>query len=204
MDRRAHWDHVYETKPLDTVSWYQRYPQRSVQQVQKYARPSQSVLDVGAGASYLIDALLGAGYANLIALDVSPTALERVKSRLGARATEVRWVVGDVSGSPELPTVDLWHDRATLHFLTTRHEQVAYAKLAAKTVKAGGHLAIAAFAPDGPERCSGLDVQRHSGASLSKLFGTDFELLEENRDSHSTPAGAEQIFCWTVFRRRDG
>lgn len=202
MDRAAHWNQVYDTRPAKSVSWYQGHPTRSIEYIEKYAVPSQHIIEVGAGASALIDALLEAGYRYLTALDISATALARVQSRLASRAAFVQWVVADITQSPELPKADLWHDRAVLHFVTSRDEQRAYAELAAKTVKPGGHLVIAAFAPDGPERCSGLPVQRHDSASLSVLFGTQFELVEEAREVHRTPSDAEQRFCWAVFRRR--
>jgi hypothetical protein len=202
MDRSTHWDQIYQTKNPDSVSWYQERPIRSLEYIQKYSVPSQRIIEVGAGASALIDALLQSGFGHLTALDVSAAALARVQSRLGPRAVGVQWIVADITQSPELPTADLWHDRAVLHFLTSHDEQRSYAELAAKTILSGGHLIIATFAPDGPERCSGLPVRRHDGASLSTLFGAQFDLVEETRDVHRTPSGAEQRFCWTVFRRR--
>lgn len=202
MDRQSHWNRVYETETLDTVSWYERYPNRSLAYIQKYTTASQRVIDVGAGASPLTGALLDLGYANPVALDVSPTGLECAEARLGARAEHVTWIVADITRNPELPPVDLWHDRAVLHFLTDEADQMAYAKLAARTVAGAGHLVVATFAPDGPERCSGLLVHRYDGSSLTKLFQSAFELLEEAREIHVTPSGAEQRFTWTVFRRR--
>ena len=202
MDRESHWNKVYETKEPDTVSWYQRRPERSIGHVRKFAEMTQQVIDVGAGASMLIDALLDAGYVHPIVLDVSVAALERTKARLGARAKRVHWVVADVTQDLDLPMVDLWHDRAALHFLTDAADRANYARLAARTVRPAGHLVIATFAPDGPERCSGLPVQRHDGKSLGNLFDGEFEFVQEEREVHLTPAGAEQHFCWTVFRRR--
>lgn len=202
MDRQSHWNRVYETKAPDTVSWYERYPNRSLAYIQKYATVAQRVIDVGAGASPLAGALLDLGYANPLALDVSATGLECAEARLGARAEHVTWIVADITRNPELPPVDLWHDRAVLHFLTDEADQMAYAHLAAKTVTRDGHLVVATFAPDGPERCSDLLVHRYDGSSLAKLFESAFELLEEAREVHVTPTGAEQRFTWTVFRRR--
>ncbi len=204
MDSESHWNRVYETKEPDAVSWYQRSPERSIGYIQKFAETTQRVIDVGAGASLLIDTLLDAGYVRPIVLDVSAAGLERAKARLGARAARVHWVVADVTDDVELPTVDLWHDRATLHFLTDAADQANYARLAARTVRPAGHLVIATFAPDGPERCSGLPVQRHDGKSLGSLFDGEFEFVQEEHEVHVTPARAEQHFCWTVFRRRQG
>ena len=170
--------------------------------IQKFAEPTQRVIDVGAGASLLVDALLDAGYRHPIVLDVSASGVEHAKTRLGKLADFVQWIVADVTLDPILPAVDLWHDRAALHFLTDSVDQTSYAKLAARTVRPAGHLVIATFAPDGPERCSGLPVQRHDGRSLGDLFEGEFEFVQEEREVHLTPAGAEQHFCWTVFRRR--
>lgn len=202
MDRVSHWNRVYETKPADTVSWYQRDPVRSAAYITKYTEPSQTVIDVGAGASHLVDALLDIGYRNLIVLDVSSAALDLAKARLGSRADLVQWVVADVTKQPKLPQADLWHDRAVLHFLTETEDQAAYRDLVTSTVVPSGHLVLATFALDGPERCSGLAVQRHNAASLGKLLGSEFELLSEEGEVHVTPSGTEQRFCWTVFRRR--
>lgn len=202
MDRQSHWNRVYETKTQDTVSWYQRYPNRSLDYIRKYSTATQRVIDVGAGTSSLTGVLLDLGYSNLVALDLSSAGLERAEARLGSRAEQVTWIVADITRDPELPVVQLWHDRAVLHFLTDEADQLAYAKLAAKTVTGGGHLVVATFAPDGPERCSGMLVHRYDGSSLAQLFETAFELLEEAREVHVTPTGAEQRFTWTVFRRR--
>jgi trans-aconitate methyltransferase len=202
MDRKSHWDRVYETKKPDTVSWYENNPSRSLGYIQRYSDPSHRVMDVGAGASLLADVLLDLGYANLIALDVSGAGLDRAEARLGERAKQVNWIVADITKNPELPMVDLWHDRAVLHFLTDEADQAAYARLAARTVNGSGHLVIATFAPDGPERCSGLLVHRHDGSSLAKLFESAFDLLEVARETHLTPSGGEQRFTWAVFRRK--
>ncbi len=139
-----------------------------------------------------------------IALDVSAVGLECAKARLGALAERVHWVAADVTQDPFLPAVDLWHERATLHFLTDPGNRASYARLAARTVRPSGHLVIATFAPDGPERCSGLPVQRHDGKSLGNLFDGEFEFVQEDREVHLTPTGAEQRFSWSLFRRRSG
>ncbi len=202
MDRESHWNRVYETRQPDTVSWYERSPERSLAYVRKFAGLSQKVIDVGAGGSLLVDALLDVGFERPVVLDVSAAGLDHAKTRLGARAKLVQWVVADITKNPSLPAVDLWHDRAALHFLTEASNQFAYSQLASRTVRPGGHLVIATFALDGPETCSGLPVQRHDSASLTKLLGTDFELLEKDREIHTTPSGTEQRFSWVVFQRR--
>ncbi len=202
MDRASHWNRVYGSKPHSTVSWYQPNPERSLATLQRWASTSQKVLDVGGGASLLVDGLLDAGYERPVVLDVSAAALEQVKTRLGPRAGLVDWVVADITSAPVLPKVHLWHDRAVCHFLTEAQDQAAYAELAAKTVHSGGWLVIACFALGGPERCSGLAVQRHDGASLSVLLGPEFDLLEQSCEVHTTPTGTGQAFVWTVFRRQ--
>jgi SAM-dependent methyltransferase len=202
MDREAHWNRVYETKQPNAVSWYQRSPDKSLAYIRKLTNVTQKIIDVGGGASVLVDALLDAGYERPIVLDVSAAGLERAKNRLGSRATLVEWLVADVTTAPALPPVDLWHDRAVLHFLTEPADQAAYAALAGRTVRPGGHVVLATFAPDGPEKCSGLSVQRHDGASVARLLGPSFDLSEEDREVHLTPSGGEQRFSWVVLRRR--
>jgi SAM-dependent methyltransferase len=202
MDAESHWNQVYRSKSPDDVSWYQLRPATSLRIIEKYAGPSFRILDIGAGASTLVDALLDARYPRPVLLDISAAALDHTRLRLGARASLVDWVVGDVTKEPALPVVDLWHDRAVLHFLIESADQESYARLASRTVRPGGHVVIATFAPDGPERCSGLRVCRHDGRSVAALLGPGFELLEEERETHRTPAGMEQRFCWSILRSR--
>jgi SAM-dependent methyltransferase len=201
QDSQAHWNRVYKDKAPSNVSWYQPTPVTSMRFIQKLTSPSARIVDVGAGASTLVDALLTSGYARPICLDISVAALEHSQARLGEDARRVEWIVADVTRDPALPDVDLWHDRAVLHFLVEPGQQDAYARLAARTVRPGGHVVIATFAPDGPDRCSGLPVQRHDGRSVAALLGTRFELLEEEREVHRTPNGVEQRLCWSVLRR---
>jgi len=202
MDRRAHWDQVYQSKKPTEVSWYQPSAERSLRFIRRLGKTHARILDIGAGASPLVDALLDAGYPRPILLDISAASFEHAKARLGSRAAGVEWIVADITQDPQLPAVDVWHDRAVLHFLTEAPAQQAYARLAARTVRSGGHAIIATFAPDGPERCSGLPVIRHDGQSVAALLGPDFELLEEEREIHRTPAAAEQRFCWSILRRK--
>ena len=202
MDRRAHWDQVYQNKKPTEVSWYQPSAERSLDFIRRLGKARARILDIGAGASQLVDALLDAGYPRPILLDISAAAFEHAKARLGSRASRAEWIVADVTQDPQLPAVDVWHDRAVLHFLTEVPAQQAYARLAARTVRSGGHAIIATFAPDGPERCSGLPVTRHDGQSVAALLGPDFELLEEEREIHRTPAAGEQRFCWSILQRK--
>ena len=204
MDRQSHWNRVYETKELNEVSWYQRSPERSLFYIRKFSEPSQQVIDVGAGASPLVDSLIDEGYVRPIILDISPVGLDRSKARLGALAKLVHWVVADVTADVVLPMVNVWHDRATFHFLTDPADRANYARLAGRTLRPAGYLIIATFAPDGPKRCSGLPVQQHDGKSIGSLFDDEFEFVEEAREVHVTPAGAEQPFSWSILRRRVG
>jgi SAM-dependent methyltransferase len=202
MDRVDHWNHVYERKSPTAVSWYQPVPSRSLSYVRQLTLPTQRVIDVGGGAAMLVDGLLDAGYERPIVLDLSSAALAHVRQRLGPRATRVEWLIADVITVSELPPVDLWHDRAVLHFLTEPKDQAAYAAQAARAIRPGGHAVIGSFAPDGPVRCSGLPVQRHDGETLARLFGAAFELVETDRETHLTPGGLEQRFSWSVLRRQ--
>jgi hypothetical protein len=202
MDTEAHWNRTYQNKRPNEVSWYQRNLVLSMRFIHRLAEPPARVIDVGGGASTLVDDLLDAGYPEPIVLDVSAAALDEAKVRLGSRSSLVRWIVADITKTMAVPEVDLWHDRALLHFLTASADQEAYARLAAHTIRQDGHIVVATFAPDGPERCSGLPVQRHDGQSVARLLGSDFELFEEEREIHRTVSGAEQRFCWTILRRR--
>lgn len=202
MDLRAHWDQVYRAKKPAEVSWHQANAEQSLQLIRRFGNVGARIIDIGAGASQLIDSLLDLGYPRPVLLDISAAAFEHTKARLGPRAERVEWIVADVTQNPELSPVDVWHDRAVLHFLTDALTQRAYARLAARTVRSGGHVIIGTFAPDGPERCSGLPVSRHDGQSVASLLGPDFELLDEEREVHKTPSGTEQRFCWSILRRR--
>jgi len=201
VDGEAHWNEVYLTKGPGTLSWYQPYPETSLRLIRQVSDKSARVVDVGAGASELVDALLDGGFQRPVVLDISAAALELAQRRLGVRAALVEWVVADVTRAPALPQVHLWHDRAVLHFLTDPAHQQAYARLAAARVIPGGHAVIATFALDGPERCSGLPVQRHDGRSVASLFGQAFKLFAEEHIVHDTPSGSQQRFCWTTLRR---
>ncbi len=191
----AHWDQVWTTKDPERVSWFQPTPETSLALIG--TRPRR-VLDVGGGASRLVDALLDRGM-EVAVLDLSAHALEQAKRRLGSRADEVRWIVGDVRTVEDLPPVDLWHDRAAFHFLTDPGDRARYRAQLLKTVRPGGEAVVATFAPDGPARCSGLPVQRWSADALAAELGLD--LLESRRQVHRTPWGAEQRFTYARLRR---
>lgn len=198
-----HWQRVYTSKAPDAVSWFQAYPTLSLALIDGMALPERaSILDVGGGASLLVDHLLKRGHAPTV-LDISAAALEHAKARLGEHALKVGWCVADVTTWQPEQTFDLWHDRAVLHFLGTEADQQAYARALKAGLRPGGYALIAGFAPGGPAKCSGLPVVHHDSASLDRLLGAEFEFLEERDEVHLTPWLSEQAFRVHLFRRRD-
>jgi len=203
MQSKEHWEQVYTTKPTAGVSWFQEHARQSVQFIgQTGVARHGGIIDVGAGASTLVDDLLDLGYSNVTVLDLSEAALATAKSRLGVRATNVSWLVGDITRI-ELPrhAYDVWHDRAVFHFLTTPVEREAYVQAVLRAVKPGGHVIVATFAEDGPEKCSGLPVMRYSGDRLHAEFGAPFKLLQKEREEHHTPFGTVQQFIYCLCRK---
>lgn len=199
--RQAHWEHVYETKAGNELSWYQKIPEISLALIRAAGiAPGAEIIDIGGGESRLADALLDAGFHPTV-LDISGTALAAAKARLGPRSAKVTWIVADVTAWEPSQAYDLWHDRAAFHFLTEVADRQAYAERVGKAVPVGGHVIIGTFAPEGPERCSGLPVRRHDAASIGAILGGGFVLVETRRDDHITPAGATQRFQFSLFRR---
>lgn len=198
MNIRTHWDEVYATKAAQSVSWYQPHAALSLDLIRRTgAGRDAAVIDVGGGASTLVDDLLADGYRHLTVLDLSAEALAIARQRLGAPADAVRWIAGDVTTVP-LPDshFDVWHDRAVFHFLTEPAQRRAYVQQVMRAVKPGGHVIVATFAPDGPLQCSGLPVMRYSADSLHGEFGAAFRLLEHRDEEHRTPAGKVQHFIY--------
>ncbi|UXI68927.1 class I SAM-dependent methyltransferase [Tahibacter amnicola] len=203
MTTKEHWERVYATRATDTVSWYQPHAATSLRLIEETGTPRNlPLIDVGGGASVLVDNLVDAGYTNLTVLDLSGAALSASRTRLGARGHAVHWLEADIL-SVALPFrhFALWHDRAVFHFLTDPDEQREYARQLRQALKPGGHAIIATFAEDGPTQCSGLPVARHSMASLEAIFEETLELVAHHRESHLTPAGASQSFLYCQFRR---
>ncbi len=201
-DRRAHWDDTYTAKAETQVSWYQPNPERSLALIEA-ASPnrSASIIDVGGGASRLVDELLAAGYLDLTVLDLSQVSLDRSKVRLGALACKVSWIVSDITQWQPQRTWDVWHDRAVFHFLTDSGAQNAYLAALERGTKTGSAVIVATFALNGPERCSGLPVQRYSPATLAARLGSHFRLYAEAAETHPTPFGTTQEFSYAAFRR---
>lgn len=201
-DRRSHWEKVYATKHEAEVSWFQETPAPSLQLLELIgAKPSSAIIDIGGGASRLVDSLLAKGFDNVTVLDLSPAALAFARARLGRKGDIVRWIVADVTEWRPSERYDVWHDRATFHFLTNEGETNAYVQRLKQALRTDGHVIIGTFAPDGPEKCSGLPVARHDAASLSAILGTDFILLDCRRHEHITPWQAHQKFQFSTFRR---
>jgi trans-aconitate methyltransferase len=200
--RQAHWQGVYASKGEAEVSWFQESPASSLEMIELAGvPPAGAIIDIGGGASRLVDTLLDRGFRTVSVLDLSAAALETAKARLGARAGQVEWIVADVTAWQPTRSYELWHDRAAFHFLTDMSDRAAYVACLAKAVKPGGHAMIATFAPDGPERCSGLPVMRHDAESLAAELGGAFALVTSRRHQHTTPWGAIQRFQFSLFRR---
>src|SRR3954451_16496643 len=202
-DRKTHWEHVYSTKAETGVSWYQDEPRLSLELIGAVAPAGGGrIIDVGGGASVLVDRLLDLPFGEIAVLDISETALGKARARLGERAGRVRWVIADVTEAPELGAFDVWHDRAVFHFLTDPDDRRSYVEPTRQTVPEGGHLIIATFADDGRKRCSDLDVCRYNARSLASELGEVFSLVREARESHTTPWGSSQAFFYGVFKRQ--
>jgi SAM-dependent methyltransferase len=203
MNREQHWDGVYGTKAADEVSWFRPHLETSLALIEQAAPDRDSrIIDVGGGESTLVDDLLAKGYNKLTVLDISRTALEVTKLRLGDRAAGVEWLAADVTriGLP-LGAFDLWHDRAVFHFLTEASDREAYVRQVRMAVKPGGHVIIGTFGPEGPTKCSGLNVQRYDAQTLHGEFGSQFRLIESRKELHETPFGTTQqfLYCFCVI-----
>ena len=202
FNRQAHWQQVYKEKGEYQVSWFQDQPAISLELIEDVgAKPSSAIIDIGGGASRLMDALVDRGYGDLSVLDLSESATSIAKARLADRAAQVKWIVADVTQWKPTRACDLWHDRDAFHFLTRASDRDAYIDRLIKAVPSGGHAIIGTFAVDAPERCSGLPVVRYDAARLSAEFTPAFALLDTRRDDHKTPWGAIQHFQFSVFRR---
>jgi SAM-dependent methyltransferase len=202
VGKKAHWENVYATKGERDVSWYQESPAPSLDLIALAGLSSDaSIIDIGGGASRLVDALVDRNFQRITVLDLSAAALDAARHRLDDKAKDVEWVVADVTTWEPSQTYDLWHDRAAFHFLTDPADQSAYVDRLKKALKRGGCAIIGTFALDGPERCSGLPIVRYDAVSLSAMLGTDFKLIDARRHDHTTPWGTVQRFQFSLFRR---
>ncbi len=202
MQTKDHWEQVYQTKAPATVSWFQAHAEHSLQLIHSTGvKRNAAIIDVGGGASTLVDDLLKNGYHNLTVLDLSGAALNAAKNRLGVLKDKIQWIEADVTQA-SIPAAhyDIWHDRAVFHFLTLPEERLAYVELVKHSLKSGGHLIIATFAEDGPTKCSGLSVRRYTADELQAEFGTSFTLINHEKKTHQTPSGGVQNFIYCYFR----
>ena len=203
MKPKDHWEYVYTNKATDEVSWFQEHAELSLKLIlSSGGPPTTSIIDVGGGASTLVDDLLANGYGNLTVLDLSGTALAKAKVRLGDQHSGLKWIEANIVDA-QLPahSYDIWHDRAVFHFLTSQEERNAYVQVVLRAVKPGGLVIVATFAEDGPTKCSGLPVMRYSANELHTQFGEPFLLLGHEKESHHTPGGNEQKFIYCFCRK---
>jgi SAM-dependent methyltransferase len=202
MDSQSHWDKIYMQKAPDDVSWYRPHLETSIALIAKAApETSASIIDVGGGESTLVDDLLARGYANISVLDISATAIDATKKRLGEVSRRVRWFVADIIQAELEPAgYDVWHDRAVFHFLTAPCDRAAYVQKAVRAVRPGGHVIVSTFGPEGPLKCSGLEVVRYDADSLHDEFGRGFRLISSSKELHQTPFGTTQqfLYCYCV------
>ena len=203
MKSKTHWDEVYATKAVDTVSWFETHASDSLRFLQKTGEAlTAAIIDVGGGASTFVDDLLAQGYQNVTVLDIAEQALLASKTRLGARAIQVSWLVCDITKAEfGKHNIDVWHDRAVFHFLTSANDRKAYINNLLHALKPNGHAIIATFAEDGPLKCSGLEIVRYSASSLQAELGESFALMASEKVSHHTPGGNTQRFNYCYFRK---
>ena len=203
LDRRGHWEKIYGDRKPDEVSWHQEIPALSLELIRRSGMPAGgSLIDVGGGASRLVERLLEATSVRVSVLDISPRALAHARERLGARARDVKWIEADITTFAPVETYDVWHDRAVFHFLTEESDRRKYVDCVGRALKPGGALILSAFAPDGPEKCSGLPVRRYDADLVRETFENGFDLLEERTESHRTPWNSEQSFAYFMLQRR--
>lgn len=204
VSRKEHWEKVYSTKAESEVSWFQDTPALSLDLINRAgAGPDSSIIDIGGGASRLVDSLIANDFKDVTVLDLSEAALAVARARLADKAKCVQWIAADVTRWYPSQTYDVWHDRATFHFLTEPVERAAYVDRLVKSLRTSGHVIIGTFALDGPERCSGLPIVRYDPASLAETLGGRFQLVSTHLQEHATPWGATQRFQFSTFRRNE-
>jgi 2-polyprenyl-3-methyl-5-hydroxy-6-metoxy-1,4-benzoquinol methylase len=202
MDAKTHWEKVYKTKQPEAVSWYRAHLETSLALIERAAHSrSASIIDIGAGESTLVDDLLARDYENIAVLDVSQTAIDVTKKRLGVLAERINWIVADITHVELAPLAyHVWHDRAVFHFLTSIEQRATYVRNVATSVRPGGHVIVSTFGQEGPTKCSGLEVMRYDAESLHEEFGTRFRLVESSKELHHTPFGTTQQFLYCYCR----
>ena len=199
MSSQSHWERIYTEKPPEAVSWYRPHLERSLNLIEQFAPgKSAAIIDVGGGESTLVDDLLARGYKNITVLDVSQAAIDACRKRLGPASDRISWLVADITRVELAASAyDVWHDRAVFHFLTAETDRVAYVRQVARAIRRGGHVIVSTFGPEGPMKCSGLNVVRYDAESLHQEFGGHFQLLDSSQELHRTPSGTVQqcLYC---------
>lgn len=204
IDRKSHWQNIYQDKGSTDVSWYQQEPSLSLELIGDTGiHLDDAIIDVGGGTSLLVDHLLDLGYTSLAVLDISAVALNHAKSRLVNRSAHIEWFEADITEFQAPHPFSLWHDRAVFHFLTEPQDRVKYVNVLSQSLIPGGHVIIAAFAIGGPEKCSGLDIVQYDAGKLSAELGASFRLVDQRKEVHLTPANKEQLFQYFRFSYTD-
>ncbi len=201
LDREAHWENVYSTKQTTEVSWFEAEPTNSLKLLERVLPQGGRIIDVGGGASFLVDRLVAKDGWDVSVLDIASAAIDHVRKRMGENACKVHWICADVTETTQLEKYDVWHDRAVFHFLTNPNDRQAYLNRLNDSVVSGGYFVVATFAPDGPEKCSGLPVCRYSVDELETLLGSGLKLVTNDQIGHVTPTGKSQQFTLGVFRK---
>lgn len=202
-DRKHHWEHVYQTKTREQVSWFREHLEISIKLILGTGvGKDAAIIDVGGGNSTLTDDLLDLGFVDVSVLDISGRAIDDSRARLGTRAGRVNWIEADITVA-ELPAdrFDVWHDRAVFHFLTDPDDRRKYVANVKRSLRNGGHIIVASFGPEGPQKCSGLDVVRYDPDAMHDQFGKSFELLSHVEETHETPFGTSQEFVYCYCRK---
>jgi SAM-dependent methyltransferase len=203
MDNKQHWENVFTTKASNEVSWFQEYPKTSIEFLELFKLPlTANIIDIGGGDSNLVDTLLGKGYKNIWVLDISEAALERAKNRLGEKASLVHWIVTDVTEFEPPVQYDFWHDRAAFHFLTNNDAINKYVAIAEEAISDKGYLVLGTFSENGPEKCSGLQIQQYNEASMSARFEIAFYRIKCITEDHTTPFNTVQDFLFCSFQKK--
>jgi 2-polyprenyl-3-methyl-5-hydroxy-6-metoxy-1,4-benzoquinol methylase len=202
-NKKEHWDKIYSTKQPEEVSWFQVYPKTSMEFITLFnLSKSAKIIDIGGGDSLFVDALLEQGFSDVTVLDISANAIERAKQRLGTKASQVKWIVSDVTEFDPSEKYDFWHDRAAFHFLTTEELADKYVQIAQRGIAPGGHLILGTFSEAGPKKCSGLDIKQYSEESMSSKFEDGFKRIKCIKEDHRTPFNTIQNFLFCSFSRK--
>jgi len=203
MNKKEHWENVFATKKETEVSWFQKMPERSLDFIENLGIAKDAkIIDIGGGDSYLIDVLLKNGFTNLTLLDISNNAIERIKKRLGASAEKVTFIVSDILDFHPTETYDLWHDRASFHFITEQNQIKSYTNLVSKAIAKEGKMVIGTFSENGPMKCSGLDITQYNANTLKSVFLSDFEVIDCITEDHITPFDTVQNFIFCSFIKK--